>query len=177
MMKALKWTIAALLLSTWALVNIAQADRHDEQTALQDGLIPAGITFLTLDITLDPKGQPLGAYQFELTSENASFTVIGVEAGEHDAFNHGRPPYFDPVAKQNKIDHLVLAEYAKPNLTANQLPTDAVRVATVHVMFTDQPNEDEPPTIQLTLTTAGNAEGERIDAAASYTFRTPERPE
>ena len=132
--------------------------------------------FATIDITIDPQGQPLGAYQFELTSEDTSFTVVGVEAGEHEAFDHGRPPYFDPIATQGKTDRLILAEYARPTLDADQLPTDAIRVATIHVMFSGQLGKDEQPTIQLKLITAGNADGERIDAQISHTFRTPERP-
>lgn len=137
-------------------------------------------TFFTIDITIDPKGQSLGAFQFEMISPDTTFSVVGVEAGDHDAFNHGRPPYFDPVAQQDQTDRLILAEYAKTDLAADQLPNAAVRVATVHVMLTipehDQPEPPEP-LIQLTLTGAGNAEGERIDAQISYTFRTPERPE
>ncbi|MBX2850580.1 MAG: hypothetical protein KTR15_02395 [Phycisphaeraceae bacterium] len=135
------------------------------------------ITFATLDITIDPQGNPLGAYQFELTSNDVSFTVVGVEAGEHAAFDHGRPPYFDPVAKQGETDRLILAEYAKPQLDADQLPNESTRVATVHIMFDGPVRENEDPTIQLKLTAAGNAEGERIDAQISHTFRTPERPQ
>lgn len=134
-------------------------------------------TFATIDIRIDPLGKPLAAYQFELTSEDATFTVVGVESGEHAAFNHGRPPYFDPVAKQGETDRLILAEYAMPSIEADQLPTASIRVATVHVMFTGPVNEEKQPTIQLALMTAGNPDAERIDARISHTFRTPERPE
>lgn len=145
------------------------------------GLAPEALedtaTFLTIDITIDPQGQPLGAYQFELTSPDTTFSVVGVEAGEHDAFNHGRPPYFDPIAQADQTDRLILAEYAKPDLAADLLPTEAVRVATIHVMVPIEDGDAPEPLIQLTLTAAGNADGERIDAKVSYTFRTPERPE
>ncbi len=144
---------------------------------LRDSAELPATTFATLDITIDPLGQPLAAYQFELTSADTSFTVVGVEAGEHEAFNHGRPPYFDPVATQEKSDRLILAEYALPELKADALPTQAIRVATVHVMFDKQVDEEAIAAIQLKLTTAGNADGKRIDAKASYSFRTPERPE
>lgn len=180
-MKIIGFTFVALLLSAWALSNIAQAERHEEQLALQDGLIPAGTTFLTLDVTVDPQGETLGAYQFELTSENTSFTVVGVEAGEHLAFDHGRPPYFDPVAKQGETDRLILAEYARPGLADDQLPTQATRVATVHVMFTGPLHEHDKPAMTLKLTAAGNAAAKRIDAQISYSFRppaiAPERPQ
>jgi len=176
-MKTLAATILFVLLSAWGLSSIALAERDEQQPPVQDGPVPAGTTFLTLDVTIDPNGQPMGAYQFELTSDNASFTVVGVEAGEHAAFDHGRPPYFDPVATQGETDRLILAEYALPEFDADQLPTRAVRVATVHVMFADPLHEHENPSIQLNLTAAGDADGERIDADVSYSFRTPERPE
>lgn len=138
----------------------------------------AGPTFVTIDLTIDPLGQPLGAYQIEITSPDTTFAVVGVEAGEHDAFDHGRPPYFDPIAQQDGTDRLILAEYAKPALDAARLPTEAVRIATVHVMLPAQAEDGPPePLIQLTLLAAGNADGERIEAKVSYSFRTPERPQ
>lgn len=147
---------------------------------LVDDLVDADTTFATIDITVDPQGQPLAAYQFKLTSADTTFTVVGVEGGEHAAYDHGRPPYFDPVAKQGETDHLILAEYALPQLEADALPTEAIRVATVHVLFAGPPRENDDPTIRLTLIAAGNAEGQRIDAQLSHSFRTPgpapERP-
>ena len=130
-MKTLSTTILILLISALGVTGIALADRDAPQPPIEDGPIPAGTTFHTLDITIDPKGQPLGAYQFELTSDNASFTVVGVEGGEHAAFDHGRPPYFDPIATQGDNDRLILAEYARPELADNELPNAATRVATV----------------------------------------------
>ena len=179
-MKHLIVSILILAMSALWLTSVAQADRDPIEPPVNDGPVLAVPTFFTIDITIDPQGQPLGAYQFVMTSPDTTFSVVGVEAGEHAAFDHGRPPYFDPVAQQDQTDRLILAEYAKPELKADQLPTEPVRVATVHVMLTipehDQPEPPEP-LIQLTLTAAGNAEGERIDAQISYTFRTPERPE
>lgn len=176
-MKTLIVSILILAMSALWLTSVAQADRDVVDPPNLDEPVATGPTFLTLDLTIDPQGQPLGAYQIELTSADTSFTVVGVEAGEHEAFNHGRPPYFDPVATQGETDRLILAEYALPELDAAQLPSEAVRVATVHVMFTGPLHEQEQPTIQLTLTAAGDADGKRIDAKASYSFRTPERPQ
>ncbi len=135
-------------------------------------------TFVTIDLTIDPKGQPLGAFQIEMTSPDTTFAVVGVEAGKHPAFDHGRPPYFDPIAQQDGTDRLIVAEYARPELAADQLPSEAVRVITVHAMLPAVPEDDAPePLIRLTLLAAGNADGERIDADVSYSFRTPERPQ
>jgi hypothetical protein len=175
-MKRFMIVILILVLSVLGLTNVAQANRDAADPPNADDPVVAGPVFLSIDLTVDPKGQPLGAYQIEMTSPDTSFTVVGVESGEHTAFDHGRPPYFDPVVQKDQTDRLILAEYAKPALKADELPTEVVRVATVHVMveFTDEPNPE--PLIQLTLTAAGNAEGERIDADVSYSFRTPERP-
>ena len=174
-------SILILALCVLGLATSVQADRetipqNHDGVSISDSLVHAGTTFLTLDILIDPKGQLLAAYQFELTSDNASFTVVGVEAGDHAAFDHGRPPYFDPVAKQGETDRLILAEYAKPGLIAEQLPAQAVRVATVQVAFTGPLQEHNGPAISLKLIAAGNAAGERIDATASHMLRNPERP-
>ena len=178
MMKQWIATILILSLGVLGLAGIAQADRDRIDPANVDEPVQSGPTFLTIDLTIDPKGQPLGAFQVEMTSPDTTFAVVGVEAGEHDAFDHGRPPYFDPVAQQDGTDRLVLAEYARPELKADRLPTGPVRIATVHVMMPAAPADGAPePLIQLTLTAAGNADGERIDAQASYSFRTPERPQ
>ena len=139
---------------------------------------PASVaTFATITITVDPKGVPLGAYQVELTSPDASFRVIGVEAGEHPAFDHGRPPYFDPVAQQGDADRLILAEYARPRLEADALPNAPVVVATISVLFEGGALVDEQPPLQLQLMTAGDADGNKINADARYTLTIPERPE
>ena len=178
MMKTLLATIFALLIGTSAVsptiadgpFGAANAPAVDQPAELQ-------VSFATIDITIDPLGKPLGAYQFELTSADASFTVVGVEAGDHPAFNHGRPPYFDPVVQQGGADRLILAEYALPNFDAEQLPTQAVRVARVSVMFDKPVDADALPQLQLTLITAGDADGNKINATLSHTLTIPERPE
>lgn len=130
--------------------------------------------FAAVTVTVDPKGQPLGAYQFELTSPDAAFTVVGVEGGDHPAFDHGRPPYFDPVTRDKQGDRLIVAEFALPELEADALPAEAVRVATVHVMFAE-PVEGNPE-LAFKLT-AGNADGNPIDAELTYEIKLPERAE
>ena len=178
-----QWAVTILILSLGVLgaASVAQADR--DRVDPDDVVEPAqsGPTFFTIDLTIDPKGNPLGAFQIEMTSPDTTFSVVGVEAGEHAAFDHGRPPYFDPVAQQDGTDRLIVAEYAKPELNADDLPTDAVHVVTVHAMVVVTDEEAPEPLIQLKLLAAGNADGERIDADVSYSFRTPaaapERPE
>lgn len=170
--------VAALLgLSALPPFPITQGKVADQPRPVEDAAEQSGITFVAIDITIDPQGQPLGAYQFEIMTINASFTFVGVEAGDHPAFDHGRPPYFDRVALDQDTDRLIVAEYALPNLDAARLPTQPVRVATIHVMLDKPFDPDQPPKVGLTLIAAGNADAKPIDAKASLTFRTPERPE
>ena len=133
--------------------------------------------FATIDITIDPLGRPLGAYQFELSSPDASFKVLGVEGGGHRAFDHGRPPYFDPVVQEAGADRLILAEYALPQLDAEELPSEPVLIAKVAVLFDRPIDADDLPVIELALTTAGDADGKKINANLSHTLQIPERPE
>lgn len=180
-MKNLIVTSLICLLSVWSLTNVAQADRDavepPERQDIDPAPIPVETAFATIDITIDPKGQPLGAYQFEMTVNHGAFMVVGIEAGEHAAFDHGRPPYYDRKVDQQHTDRLIVAEYARPKHAAKDLPTTPTRVVTVHFAILEHAVGPGPQTLQLTLTTAGNAAGERIDADISYTFRTPERPE
>ncbi|MFN3165684.1 MAG: hypothetical protein ACE37H_01325 [Phycisphaeraceae bacterium] len=146
--------------------------------ARPDAVAPdAGLTFAYIDVTIDPRGKPLGAYQFVLSAPGVNFTVVGVEAGEHPAFDHDRPPYFDRLAQEIDIDRLIVAEYALPHLDAEQLPTEPVRVARVHVMFMQPVDAEALPELELKLMTAGDADGRKIDAKPSHTLSIPERPE
>lgn len=159
------------------LFNSSQHNAPTKQEPAGDKPATAKPTFATIDITLDPLGKPLGAYQFELTSADPTFKIVGVSGGDHPAFDHGRPPYFDPVVLQGLGDRLILAEYALPNLAADQLPTRPLRIASVGVVFDRQVDNDEPPQVTLKLITAGDAAGNKIDAKLSHTLKTPERPE
>lgn len=138
-----------------------------------------GLTFATIDITIDPLGKPLGAYQFEVSSVDGRFRVIGVEAGDAAAFNHGRPPYYARVAEERETDRLILAEYARPHLKADELPTGPVRVVRLHVVFSVPiaGDENQAPRFTLKLITAGDAQGKKINAKLSHTLNVPERPE
>jgi len=143
-----------------------------------DAIAPAPeLTFAYIDVSIDPLGEPLGAYQFMLSAPDVNFTVVGVEAGEHPAFDHGRPPYFDRLATEIDIDRLIVAEYARPHLDAEALPTGPVRVARVHVMFMRPVDAEARPALRLRLMTAGDADGKKIDAKLSHTLSIPERPE
>lgn len=141
-------------------------------------VIAAFATFATLDITIDPKGKPLGAYQFELSSKNGDFRVVGIEAGDHPAFDHERPPYYDRVADERQTERLIIAEFARADLVADALPTQPVLIVKLHVMLVrDKAEIEKDPAFELTLITAGDTDGKKIDAKLSHTLQIPERPE
>lgn len=159
---------SAPTLSHWQ--RVTDEDKDDQTIELVQQFES---TFATIEVTIDPLGKPMGAYQFELASADASFVILGVEGGDHAAFDHGRPPFFDPVAVQGVSDRLILAEYALPDLKADALPTGPIVVARVAVMF----EGNEQPEINLTLTAAGDADGQPIQANATSSLLIPERPQ
>lgn len=159
------------------VVGLYLPSHHTDTACAQQRELPAeqpAPVFQTIQVTIDPQGKPLGAYQFELTAEKGTFTVVGLEAGDHPAFDHDRPPYFDRSTLQRGTDRLIVAEYARPDVKTHALPTKPVHLVTVHVM-SDAPIGTEQNDIELKLITAGDADGQLIDATVSYTI--PERPE
>lgn len=138
--------LLTLLIATPLVLGQTQADA------------PAGSPrFVTLDIHIDPRGEPLAAYQFELTEADGRMTVVGLENGEHPAF--ADPPHYDRAAiDAGHADRVIAAAYSlRP---ASQLPTGRTRVCTVHVQITGS----AAPQFQLTLVAAGDAEARPIDA-------------
>ena len=84
-----------------------------------------GARFEAVDVYVDPAGQPLAAYQFELTARGADVKIVGVEGGEHAAFKE--PPYYDPAALMG--GRVIIAAFN----TGHDLPRGRTRVATVHL--------------------------------------------
>ena len=131
--------------------------------------LPMGkVRFTPVHIYLDPGGEPLAAYQFELVcsvpagaypseEDNASrrhyepqIKIVGVEGGEHPAFKDA--PYYDPAALMN--DRIIIAAFN----TSRDLPTTRTRIATIHLQI---PAEAEPQ-YELKLVTAADANGEKL---------------
>ena len=139
--------------------------------------LPTGkVRFAPVHIYLDPGGEPLAAYQFELVcsvsvgamhasplradsaeEDNASrrhyepqIKIVGVEGGEHPAFKDA--PYYDPAALMN--DRIIIAAFN----TSRDLPTTRTRIATIHLQI---PAEAEPQ-YELKLVTAADANGEKL---------------
>jgi hypothetical protein len=111
--------------------------------------------FAWVDAWIDPHGQPLGAYQFELKTSGADVALVGVEGGDHSAFT--QPPYYDP--KANLQRRIVIAAYN----TSTDLPHQRTRVARIMVRITGAAN----PKYSAALDVAASSEAKPIDASVS----------
>ena len=108
--------------------------------------------FTTVDLFLDPQGQPVAAYQVEFVADPARVTLVGVEGGEHPAFR--QPPYYDPAALSG--NRVILAALN----TGTDLPAARTRVATLHLRV----EGEGEPTYEAKLEVAGNREGKPVAA-------------
>ena len=120
----------------------------------------ATVRFAALDIYLD-SSEPVAAWQFELTEQTGSMTVVGVENGDSAAFDDA--PFYDlDAVAQDRADRIVIADFSLAD--PNALPSGRTRVATVHVRLMGR----EAPDFELSLIAAGNADGEAITANAEF---------
>jgi hypothetical protein len=108
--------------------------------------------FTAVNVYIDPKGQPLAAYQFELMAQGAGVTLVGVEGGEHPAY--AEPPYYDP--KANVENRIVIAGFN----TGDNLPTHRTRVATIMLRVTGA----TPPNYVAKLQVSASGDAKPIDA-------------
>src|SRR5688500_17406765 len=112
--------------------------------------------FTHVDLYIDPKGQPLAAWQLEFAAETGDVSLVGVEAGEHPAFA-AKPPYYDPAALAGK--RIILADFS---LDA-QVPNQKTRIARLML----EVKGDTAPQYATKLITAANSEGKKIEAELS----------
>ena len=129
-----------------------------QQPALEEGRSRFG----AVDIYVDSGSTPLAAYQLEFAATNGVARIVGIEGGEHPAFR--QPPFYDPKAMQH--ERVIIASFS--TAAAAELPTGKTRVATIHYQTT----ETQPPRFALTLQTAGDAQGNKLSAQASFVERT-----
>jgi hypothetical protein len=108
--------------------------------------------FVFVHAYIDPKGQPLAAYQFELTAQGSDVTLVGVEGGEHPAF--ADPAYYDP--KANAQNRIVIAAFN----TGDNLPRTRTRVATIMLRVTGT----QVPAYTAKLDVAASSDAKPIDA-------------
>ncbi len=119
------------------------------------------VRFVWLDVFVDSKGQPLAAYQFELSAPRGQITIVGIENGTHPAYREA--PYYDPKAMKN--NRAIIAAFN----TGKNLPTEKAHVASLNIMVTGEAEPDWT----LALTVAADPNGNEIPAAIS--FETGER--
>jgi hypothetical protein len=128
-----------------------------QQPAIEEGRS----RFRAVDIYVDSGSTPLAAYQLEFAATNGVAKIVGIEGGEHPAFR--QPPFYDPKAIQH--ERVIIASFS--TAAAAELPTGKTRVATVHYQTTDT----QPPRFELKLQTAGDAQGNKVSAQASFEER------
>ena len=144
--------ITAIILSSVCLIVpvVAQQSGRDEISP------QPRVRFSQLHIYLDSGNRSLASFQFELKAATGQIEIVGVEAGEHEAFSE--PPYYDPAARmQNRI---IIAAFN----TGQNLPKGRTRIATVHLMI----KGDVEPDYELNLIVAGDADGEKIPAEITF---------
>ena len=141
----------ALLLSCAVLLGAAPTPDDDLPAA--DASTTQPIRFAFVDVTLDPHGAPLAAYQVEIIADPRRAKLAGVEGGDHAAFK--TPPYYDPAALNGH--RIILAAFN----TAAELPKAPFRAARLHVQITGP----DPVKFDARLIIASTADGKAIPAA------------
>lgn len=117
---------------------------------------PPQTRFAAVDVVIDPKGQLLAAWQIEFTAEPGQISLVGVEAGEHAAYDT-RPPYYDPAALAGR--RIILADYS----LAKELPNTPTRVARIML----EVRGPQPPQYVAKLMAAADPNGKPIPATVT----------
>jgi hypothetical protein len=110
------------------------------------------VRFTFVDAYIDPKGQSLAAYQFELFARGADVTLVGVEGGDAPAFTE--PPYYDP--KANLQNRIVIAAFN----TGDKLPAARTRVARLMLRVSGTSS----PTYSAKLDIAASSDAKPVNA-------------
>lgn len=154
--------VAGSIVATAAARTVAfQDDAGEHQRAGQD------VRFVAVDITLDPAGEELAAYQLRIP-EAPGITLVGVEGGE-PASAFAKPPVYDPAALAGQSDTdnqgapggaadqpmIVLAAFSLDG--SIDRPT---RVARLHLQVTGRQAVELDPVVIA----AGDPAGERLEA-------------
>ncbi len=150
----LGWWIPVLVLHVF--LGLA-AELRAQQPAAEEGRI----RFRAIDIYVDSGSTPLAAYQIEFAITNGVAKIVGIEGGETPAFT--KPPTYDPQAIQK--ERVIIANFS--TASASDLPIGKTRVATLHLQVTG----DQPVLGRIKLKTAGDSQGKKISAQASFVER------
>ena len=115
------------------------------------GAAPSASRFTAVDVMIDPKGQPLAAWQLEFAAETGDISLVGVESGEHPAYAK-RPPYYDPAALAGK--RIIVGDYS--------LDPDLPKTKTRVVRLMLEIKGDAKPHYVTKIMAAANADGNPI---------------
>ncbi|HEY7118686.1 MAG TPA: hypothetical protein VH475_19000 [Tepidisphaeraceae bacterium] len=112
--------------------------------------------FAAIDVMIDPKGQPLAAWQIEFAAETGQVSLVGVESGEPGAYAK-RPPYYDPAALAG--NRIILGDYSLDPA----IPKTKIRVARLMLEIRGAAK----PQYVTKLITAADPDGKAIPANVS----------
>jgi hypothetical protein len=110
-----------------------------------------GSRFVAVDILIDPNGQPLAAWQIEFAAETGQVSLVGVETGDHPAYN-ARPPYYDPAALAG--NRVIIGDYS----LAGELPRKSFRAARLMLEI----RGDAQPQYATKVMAAANPDGKSV---------------
>ena len=147
----MKKVIVAILTSISLIVPVL-ARQSDADYAVNQ----PKVRFAPLHIYLDSGNKPLAAYQFELKAAAGQIKIVGVEGGQHKAFEEA--PYYDRAALTN--DRIIIAAFN----TGSELPKERTRIATIHLQIIG----DAEPDYELKLTVAADTDANEIPAKISF---------
>ena len=143
--------IVVILISMCLMVSVFAVQPEQDDLAGNER-----VRFTPLHIYLDSGQRQLAAFQFELKAIAGQIKIVGVEGGEHAAFQE--PPYYDPAALTN--NRIIIAAFN----TGTDLPTGETRITTIHLQVIG----DIEPEYQLDLTVAADTDGSEIPAEITF---------
>lgn len=141
-------TITVIILTTICLIIPVLAGQSEEY----ETIVHQNVRFAPLHVYLDSGNQKLAAYQFELKATAGQVKIVGIENGEHPAFEE--PPYYDPAALAN--DRIIIAAFS----TDKDLPKGRTRITTIQLQIIG----DVEPQYDVDLTVAADENGNEIPA-------------
>jgi hypothetical protein len=155
-------TTGAIFGAITGLAALAWLARSDAVPAL--AAVETAGRFRTVDLFIDSKETPLGAYQLSLVGRSGEVRIVGIEGGEHPAFR--KPPFYDLKAIQH--ERVIIAAFS--TASPEDLPRGKTRVAVIHV----QTLGDKAPDLAIELQVAADPTGKRIFPAATFEMREPQ---
>jgi len=147
----MKNVIVIILLSISVMVPVLARQSDVDYPEIQ-----SKVRFAPVHIYLDSGNKLLAAYQFELKAAPRQIRIVGVEGGQHKAFEEA--PYYDAAALAN--DRIIIAAFD----TGSELPKGRTRIATIHLQIIG----DAEPDYQLKLIVAADADANEIPAKISF---------